>query len=69
MEIPRKGRDMNYLLTLVGLVLVLEGIPWFLSPSQVRGLLSRMARTPDASLRLLGLTLMLIGLLLVYLGR
>ena len=59
---------MDTLLTLLGLVLILEGIPWFLSPVSVRRLLRRLSESADASLRLLGLTLMLGGLLLVYLA-
>jgi len=60
---------MDILLAVLGLVLVIEGIPWFLSPSRAKSLLRRLAVTPDASLRLFGLTLMFAGLLLVYLGR
>jgi uncharacterized protein YjeT (DUF2065 family) len=59
---------MGTLLTLLGLVLILEGIPWFLSPSRIRSLIRRMSESPDASLRVFGLILMLAGLLLVYLA-
>lgn len=60
---------MDFLLTVLGLVLVLEGMPWFLSPGRVKKLLRTIAATPDSSLRVVGLIFMLAGLLLVYLGR
>jgi uncharacterized protein YjeT (DUF2065 family) len=60
---------MDFLLTVLGLVLVLEGMPWFLSPVGVKRLLRTIAATPDSSLRAVGLVFMLAGLLLVYLGR
>ncbi len=60
---------MDFLLTVLGLVLVLEGMPWFLSPIRVKRLLRTIAATPDSSLRAVGLAFMLAGLWLVYLGR
>lgn len=60
---------MDFLLTVLGLVLVLEGMPWFLSPVRVKRLLRTIAATPDSSLRAVGLVFMLAGLWLVYLGR
>jgi uncharacterized protein YjeT (DUF2065 family) len=60
---------MDFLLTLLGLVLVLEGMPWFLSPGRVKRLLRTILAAPDRSLRAVGLLFMLAGLLLVFLGR
>ena len=54
------------LLSAIGLLLVLEGIMPFLSPRGFREALLRTAQSNDASLRFLGLTLMLIGLGLLY---
>jgi len=59
---------MGFLLTVVGVVLVIEGGPWFLSPQVVRLLLRQVDLLPDGVLRFGGLSAMLIGLLLVYLG-
>jgi len=59
---------MGFLLTLVGVVLILEGIPWFLSPEGVRRLLRQVVLLPDGVLRFGGLVAMLAGLLFVYLG-
>jgi len=60
---------MRYFLTVIGVLLIVEGIPWFLSPVQVRLTLAQLARLPDRLLRVLGLLCMLVGLLLVYLAR
>jgi uncharacterized protein len=60
---------MADLLTFLGLLLILEGLPWFVSPLRVKALMRLLLAVPDASLRLLGLAWMLLGLLLVYLAR
>lgn len=60
---------MEHLVTIFGVVLVLEGIPWFLSPGRVRSMLAQLARFPDTVLRWLGFVAMAGGLLLVWLGR
>lgn len=60
---------MADLLTFLGLLLIVEGLPWFVSPLRVKALMRLLLAVPDASLRLLGLAWMLLGLLLVYLAR
>lgn len=57
------------LLTALGLLLVLEGILPFLSPSAYRQAIMQMLSQPDRLLRLIGLGSMLAGLLLLYLIR
>jgi len=60
---------MDFLLVVIGVVMIVEGIPWFLSPGTYKRLLLRLLPVNDAGLRLLGLAFMLGGLLLVYLVR
>ncbi len=60
---------MKLWLTILGVVLVVEGIPWFLSPRRVRTLLVELASFPDGILRALGLAAMAAGLLVVWLAR
>lgn len=60
---------MADVLTFLGLLLIVEGLPWFLSPLRVKALMRLLLAVPEASLRLLGLVWMLLGLLLVYLAR
>ena len=56
------------LLEAVALLLVLEGVMPFLSPSSVRRLLERVNELGDRSLRIAGLASMLAGVLLLYLS-
>ena len=56
------------LLEAVALLLVLEGIMPFLSPSSVRRLLERVNEFGDRSLRIAGLASMLAGVVLLYLS-
>jgi len=60
---------MNYFLTVLGVLLIFEGLPWFMSPVRVRVALEQLARLADDVLRAFGLLCMLSGLLLVYLSR
>ncbi|MBE2294649.1 MAG: DUF2065 domain-containing protein [Phycisphaerales bacterium] len=59
----------NDLLAAFGLMLVLEGILPFLSPSRLRQTWIRMANLEDRALRLIGLASMLLGLLTLYAFR
>lgn len=57
------------LVVVLGVVLIVEGIPWFLSPRGSKRMLSDLFRMNDRLLRGIGLALMLFGLLLVYLAK
>jgi uncharacterized protein len=60
---------MDDFLTALGLVMVLEGVPYFLAPDRMREWVIQVAKLPDQILRKTGLVLMAIGLLIVYLVR
>lgn len=60
---------MNDFLAAIGLVLILEGLPYFAAPERMRRMVVHIAEMPDAFLRKTGLVLMLFGLLVVYLVR
>ena len=53
------------LLVVIGIVLIVEGLPWFMSPQGAKRLLSELFRMPERALRSLGLAFMILGLLLV----
>lgn len=57
----------KHLLVALGLVFVLEGILPFLNPNGVRRSLLQIVQLPDRALRLIGLSSMLVGLLIMYL--
>jgi hypothetical protein len=60
---------VDFLLVVTGVVMIVEGIPWFLSPDGYKRLLLQLLPLDNAMLRLLGLGFMLSGLLLVYLVK
>ena len=53
--------------TALALVLVFEGIMPFLNPAAWRRMLAMVAQLNDATLRAIGLTSMIMGVLLLYL--
>jgi len=55
-----------FLVTVLGVVLVIEGIPWFLCPAKYKTLLRQILALSDQQLRLAGFAAMLLGLLLVH---
>lgn len=57
------------LVIIVGVVLIVEGIPWFMSPRGTKRMLGELLQMNDQTLRFVGLGLMLFGLFLVYLAR
>jgi uncharacterized protein YjeT (DUF2065 family) len=60
---------MDFFLCVVGMVMIVEGLPYFAFPDKMKFWVQRVLEMPDKSLRQLGLVLMLFGLGLVYLGR
>jgi len=59
----------SYLITVVGLICFMEGIPYLASPDQVRKWMQWVCSANSRHLRMLGGVLMLLGLVLVYVGR
>lgn len=53
----------------LGLALLLEGLPYFLLAERMPAILLTLASRPPKALRILGLTTMILGVLLVALGR
>ncbi|MBN1828553.1 MAG: DUF2065 domain-containing protein [Deltaproteobacteria bacterium] len=60
---------MKYFLCVIGMVLVIEGIPYFAFPEKAKSYLLKLQELSDGVLRTLGLSAILIGLVLVYFGR
>jgi len=53
----------------MGMVLILEGLPYFAFPDKIKEYLMKIMDVPDRALRLLGQASILCGLILVYFGR
>jgi uncharacterized protein len=60
---------MKDFLCVLGMVFIIEGIPYFLFPERLKIYLVKMAAMPDSILRFLGITAMIAGLILLYFGR
>ncbi|MDY6954877.1 MAG: DUF2065 domain-containing protein [Thermodesulfobacteriota bacterium] len=60
---------MEYFLCVLGMVMIIEGLPYFAAPSKMKVWIQKMVELPDPSLRLIGFLLMAFGLGLVYIAR
>ena len=60
---------MEYFFCVLGMVMIVEGLPYFAAPARMKVWIQKMAELPDSSLRLIGFLLMLCGLGLVYIAR
>jgi uncharacterized protein YjeT (DUF2065 family) len=60
---------MKYFLCVLGMVFIIEGLPYFAFPDKLRVYLMKLQNIPEERLRILGLIAMIVGLILVYFGR
>ncbi len=60
---------MKFFLSVLGMVLIIEGLPYFGLPEQVKKMMRIVLQMPDNALRKFGFALMVTGLLLTYLGN
>jgi len=60
---------MDYFLSVLGMVMIVEGLPYFWAPQKMKRWLEMAMEMPESHLRRLGLAVMLAGLFLVYLGK
>ena len=57
---------MKLLLCLLGLVLIVEGLPYFAFPDKMKKWSAAMREMPDSHLRIMGFIAMAAGLLVAY---
>jgi uncharacterized protein len=60
---------MEFFLCVIGMVLVIEGLPYFGFPEKMKELTSFVQEQDDASLRAMGAILMMVGMLILLLAR
>ena len=60
---------MKTLVTLIGLVLILEGLPYVASPEGMQRRLQQLIEMHPGSLRVMGIMAMAVGFLLCYIGQ
>jgi uncharacterized protein YjeT (DUF2065 family) len=69
-EIFLDYREMDYRIIIIalGLVFIIEGIPYFGFPETMKRYLVEILNLPDGTLRIIGFISLLFGLFLVFLG-
>lgn len=64
-----KGKDMTYFLCVIGMVFIIEAIPYMVFPKQVKSLARFIEKVPESTLQIIGVISALSGLVILYLGR
>jgi uncharacterized protein YjeT (DUF2065 family) len=60
---------MDFFLCVLGMVMIVEGLPYFAFPEKMKVVVAKLLDMPDDALRRFGFMLMAAGLFLVFLGR
>ncbi len=60
---------MDFFLCVMGMVMIVEGLPYFAFPEKMKRVVAKLLNMPDDALRRFGFILMAAGLFLVFLGR
>jgi len=60
---------MDFFLCVLGMVMIVEGLPYFAFPESTKSWVRKIIEIPVVSLRKIGFILMIVGLLLVYIGK
>jgi uncharacterized protein YjeT (DUF2065 family) len=57
---------MKFFFSVIGMVMIIEGLPYFVSPAKMKEVVHTIAKLENAHLRKFGFVLMLAGLCIVY---
>ena len=60
---------MYFFLSVLGLVMIIEGLPYFCFPGHIKSIAEKIHEIDDSLLRFFGLALMLTGLLVIYISK
>lgn len=60
---------MSFFLCVIGMVMIIEGIPYFAMPSKMKIWIGKVLEMPDTMLQRFGFVLMLVGMAFVYFGK
>ena len=60
---------MKYFLCVLGMVFIIEGLPYFAFPEKVKSYIMKLQEMPDSVLSIFGLSAKIAGLILIYFGR
>jgi len=57
---------MKYFISVIAMVLIIEGLPYFTFPQKMKNILKIISNVDSKELRIMGLTLIIIGLILLH---
>ncbi|MBN1930847.1 MAG: DUF2065 domain-containing protein [Desulfobacterales bacterium] len=60
---------MEFFLCVLGMVMFIEGLPYVAFPENMKTWIKKIIEIPSGTLRRFGFILMMLGLLLVYIGK
>ena len=60
---------MKFFLCVIGMVMVVEGLPYFAFLEKMKFVIQKVIEMPDKALQKFGFVLILAGICLVYLGK
>ena len=60
---------MKFFMCVIGMVMIIEGIPYFTFPDKMKYWVEKMLEMPDSTLRVFGFFLMVTGLVFVFWGK
>ena len=63
------AKTMEFFLCVLGMVLVVEGLPYFGFPEKMREMMQFLQEQNDTSLRTMGGVLMVLGLVILFIAR
>ena len=65
----RGYKQVDYFLCVMGMVFIVEGLPYLVFPEKLKPYLLKITLLPDATLRAIGISAIILGLILLYFGR
>jgi uncharacterized protein YjeT (DUF2065 family) len=65
----RLAESGKLVLSVVGLILIIEGLPYLLFPSRMKGMIKYLLESDDRLLRVIGVALTVLGIGLILLVR
>jgi len=60
---------LDYFLCVMGMVFILEGLPYLVFPEKLKPYLIKISTLSDFTLRMIGISTIIFGLILLYFGR
>ncbi|HAR34037.1 MAG TPA: DUF2065 domain-containing protein [Desulfobacter sp.] len=59
---------MKFFFCVMGMIMIVEGLPYFISPNKMRQMVTMILQMPEGTLRRFGFFMMLAGLVVLYLA-